>query len=223
MHLFIYIKYNWSKFYKTNLLIFSQENALTAEQRRQKAEPSRMESFFAVTKSLIIRALIIYFISSFFRKPATTVTDANNNNSNAPGPRAAINVFENGTIFDLYVYLSEEKTFTGFRDKNTLIWQEEGLIYGDWYGGPNGDGSKSFLHKFRPSKELQNNGSIYLHVYATKFGKSPDPESGELLYANNQMSYSRKMVNKYKKMKHQDTHNLLSGEKKVFIIIFHYF
>ena len=30
-------------------------------------QPTRLESFFALVKSLLLRAMIIYFISSFFR------------------------------------------------------------------------------------------------------------------------------------------------------------
>jgi hypothetical protein len=54
-----------------------------------------LESFFAFAKTLIIRGLIIYFITSFFRRPATV----------EPGPGGAVpskvpafNIFENGTV-----------------------------------------------------------------------------------------------------------------------------
>ncbi|PRD25552.1 UNVERIFIED_CONTAM: hypothetical protein NCL1_40595 [Trichonephila clavipes] len=40
---------------------------------------------------------------------------------------------------DLFVYLSEEEKLS-FK-KDSLIWYQPNIIYGDWYGGPNGDGT----------------------------------------------------------------------------------
>jgi len=76
---------------------------------------------------------------------------------------AATNLFENGTVFDLYVYLSEfeDNAKLNYHDID-LIWKQEGLIYGDWYSGPNGDGTYSLSMQFEPSKALQNNGSIFM-------------------------------------------------------------
>ena len=37
-------------------------------------QPQERASFFSVAKGLIVRALIIYFISSFFRRPQPTQT-----------------------------------------------------------------------------------------------------------------------------------------------------
>lgn len=177
--------------------------------QRRKPQPSRLESFFAITKSLIIRALIIYFISSFFRRP--------DNNSKSPHTTSdtrlqAVNIFSNGTLFDLSIYLSEFESFKRFDDPQSLIWFEEGLVYGDWYSGPNQDGSRVLEYSFVPSEHLKKNGSIYLHVYITKSGKSPNPKASKGIYASDYMSYSRKMLNKFKKIKYQKRHNLLTGE-----------
>jgi hypothetical protein len=44
----------------------------------------------------------------------------------------------------MYVYVSEDsfeiKDFTNER----LIWKQEGVIYGDWYGGPTNDGTYTY-------------------------------------------------------------------------------
>lgn len=182
------------------------------EEQRRKAQPSRLESFFAITKSLIIRALIIYFISSFFRRP--------DNNSKTPHAVSdarlqAVNIFPNGTLFDLSVYLSEFENFRQFDDPQSLIWFEEGLIYGDWHSGPSQDGSRILEYSFTPSERLKKNGTIYLHIYVTKSGKSPNPKAGKGTYANDYMSYSRKMLNKFKKIRYQKKHNLLTGKSTV--------
>lgn len=85
-------------------------------------------------------------------------------------------------------------------------------MYGDWYSGPNQDGSRILEYSFVPSERLKQNGSIYLHVYVTKSGKLPNPKAGKGIYAGDYMSYSRKMLNKFKKIKYQKRHNLLTGE-----------
>ena len=43
----------------------------------------------------------------------------------------------------MYVFLSENAHFTDFSKKSALFWFEEELQYGDWLGGPFGDGSFS--------------------------------------------------------------------------------
>lgn len=40
----------------------------------------------------------------------------------------------------MYVYVSEQEEFTDFNNEEALFWVEEGLVYGDWTSGPNGDG-----------------------------------------------------------------------------------
>ena len=39
------------------------------------------------------------------------------------------------------MFLSEDEFFSNYSDKDSLVWYQEGLKYGDWYGGPNSDGS----------------------------------------------------------------------------------
>lgn len=179
-------------------------------------QPGQLESFFAVTKSLIIRALVIYFITSFFRKPAPTAPTAVDDPTGvktavAAGVRPpAWNYFDNGTLFDLHVYVSEDFDDIQFNGRN-LVWFQEGLSYGDWYGGPSGDGTFTQAATITASEQLKNNGSIYLHVFVTKFGMSPDPMAGSA-YAGKELGYVRRLLNKFKKIKFTKTHNLLTGE-----------
>lgn len=98
-----------------------------------------------------------------------------------------------------------------FRDPSALVWFQEGLVYGDWTGGPNGDGTYEHTVTLTPSARLQNNGSIYLHVYVTRFGMSPNPGAGEA-YAGEELGYMRRLLNKFKKIRFTKTHNLLTGE-----------
>ncbi|XP_065095225.1 putative lipid scramblase CLPTM1 [Ochlerotatus camptorhynchus] len=185
-----------------------------AQVQGQAQQPSRLESFFAITKSLILRALVIYFISSFFRKPAP---DAPVNNQSAVGQSkiTAWNLFENGTMFDMHVYISEDAQYVDFNDPNSLIWLQEDLMYGDWYGGRDGDGIHTISTQIKASERLMNNGSIYLHTYVTRAGKSPNPAAGDD-YAGKYMGYATGMLSKYKKIKRVKTHNLLAGDKEKF-------
>uniref|UniRef100_A0A1Q3F8A7 Putative conserved plasma membrane protein n=1 Tax=Culex tarsalis TaxID=7177 RepID=A0A1Q3F8A7_CULTA len=189
-----------------------QAAAVDAAAQRQ---PSRMESFFAITKSLILRALVIYFISSFFRKPAPDAPVNQTGGGDAKSRITAWNLFDNGTMFDLHVYISEDPTAVNFSDPSAMVWLQEDLMYGDWYGGRDGDGIFTINTQIRASERLMNNGSIYLHTYVTRAGKSPNPDAGED-YAGKLMGYASGMLSKYKKIKRVKTHNLLAGEKEKF-------
>lgn len=177
-------------------------------------QPSRMESFFAITKSLILRALVIYFISSFFRKPAPDAP-VNQVGGDAKSRITAWNLFDNGTMFDLYVYVSDDPAVVNFSDPSALVWLQEDLMYGDWYGGRDGDGIFTINTQIKASERLMNNGSIFLHTYVTRAGKSPNPDAGED-FAGKYMGYASGMLSKYKKIKRVKTHNLLAGEKEKF-------
>lgn len=177
----------------------------------QQQQPSRMESFFAITKSLIIRALVIYFISSFFRRPAPTPDPTTQPGAPAAPRTTAWNYFENGVMFDLYVYVSEDYNFADFNRPEFLVWQQMGLVYGDWTSGRDKDGIYSHSTQIPATQRLQNNGSIYIHAYVVKSGQSPNPHDTEN-YAGRHVSYSRRMLNKFKRIKRSKTHNLITGE-----------
>lgn len=49
------------------------------------------------------------------------------------------NLFPNGTLMDLYVYVSEDEYRPDFTNPKELIWTQKNIIYGDWTGGPNKD------------------------------------------------------------------------------------
>jgi hypothetical protein len=57
-----------------------------------------------------------------------------------------------------------------------LVWRESGLEFGKWDGGTNGDSIYEKRIQIPASESVQNNGSIYLHTFVVKQGKSPDPK-----------------------------------------------
>ncbi|XP_059485713.1 putative lipid scramblase CLPTM1 [Neocloeon triangulifer] len=173
----------------------------------EQQQGSARESFMSVVKSMVMRGLVIYFVMSFFKKPQAPVGP-----SSQPSVVAspAVNIFENGTLMDLYMFLSENEHFSEFGDEKALVWSKQNLMYGDWTSGPEQDGSYSTSFSFPTSQKLRNNGSIFLHVYVTKAGRSPDPKSPK--YVGKDVAYAQRMMNRFKKRHYVKTHNLLTGE-----------
>ncbi|EDV57708.1 cleft lip and palate transmembrane protein 1 homolog [Drosophila erecta] len=191
----------------------AQNDDQNQQQQPPQNQPTRMESFFAMTKSLILRALIIYFVSSFFRRPAPDAAGKDKSVENAGPKITAWNYFENGTDFDLHVWLSEHPDEVNFQHKANLLWLQEDLTYGDWTSGVNGDGIYSHSLKLKASHHLMNNGSVYLHAFVTRSGMSPDPNS--LNYATNgHMGHQQHQLNKFKKLRVNRNYNLLASEKE---------
>ena len=116
-----------------------------------------------------MRGMVIYFVMSIFRRPSTPPPNSTDGGIATNLPKgAAVNLFTNGTLFDLYVFLSEDPEFVNFNDSQSLIWTKKDLVYGDWESGPNGDGTYTFDTKIDTTEALQNNGSIYLHSFVGK-------------------------------------------------------
>lgn len=101
-------------------------------------------------------------MSSFLRKPSSTPTDQPSVAGSSPRSSiAASNLFQNGTLFDLHVYLSEDLHSVNFSDTNSLLWYQEALIYGDWYSGRNGDGSITHHTNVRATEQLKVNFLVH--------------------------------------------------------------
>lgn len=128
----------------------------------------------------------------------------------------------------MYVYLSESEKFSQFNDPSALFWLEEELIYGDWTAGENSDGMLTHtasiaLSEVRLSashfmfvayifiqQNVQNNGSIFLHVFYVKAGDSPNPQDKER-YSRKLTVHRFKQLNRYKKRRFHTMKNLLTG------------
>lgn len=190
-----------------------EQGEAPAQQEPPARQPSQMESFFAITKSLIIRGLIIYFISSFFRRPQPTPEVAPGGVP-LPPKIPALNLFANGTSLEMYVFLSEDDVYPDFSNPHALIWKHENIVYGDWTAGPYEDGTFKLTTKFSTTQNLRNNGSIFLHVYFTQpssqFGDAPQSLKAKLNSENT--VHGIKQLNKYKRLKFRRTQNLLTGE-----------
>ncbi|CAN8022263.1 unnamed protein product [Ixodes persulcatus] len=169
-------------------------------------------SYWSVAKGLLVRAAIIYFMTSFFRSSPANQTATPGTTGAAPGtPAASSNLFPNGTVMDMHVYISEDSKFDQFNDPGSLVWKQTHIVYGDWQGGPNGDATYTTNTRFRASEAVKNNGTVFLHVYFVLSGYSPDPKAGKD-YSQTHTVYRKKQLNKYKKLRYKRTQNLLTGE-----------
>ncbi|XP_054710215.1 putative lipid scramblase CLPTM1 [Uloborus diversus] len=179
-----------------------------ANQQAPQSAPQQQQpqhSIWSILKGIVLRAVIIYFITSFFRRPQQP--------SNAPSTgmpsKTSMNLFPTGTVMDLYVYLSEDKKLS-FKEES-LIWMQPNIVYGDWYGGPNADGTYNFETEITATESMQRNSSIWLHSCVVKHGKSPNPRD-KRKYSRQDVVCKSKRMNKYKKIRYRRTHNLLTGE-----------
>jgi hypothetical protein len=181
---------------------------------REQYQPTPMEKFMAMAKSLLMRGMVIYFIMSMFRRPAATppatTTGADGVTVTAKG--AATNLFLNGTVMDLYIFVSEQQEFGDFNNSDALVWTKKGLEYGDWYSGPTGDAIYTHSVTFPAPEGVQRNGTIYMHAFVVKAGKSPDPSTGKGSFSKKWTLYKQFQLNKFKKKSYKKTTNLLTGE-----------
>ena len=198
-----------------NNYLFQEVLETQIAHEREQYQPTAMEKIMSMAKSLIMRGMVIYFVMTMFKRPTPSTTpDPNNPNAvTTQLPKgAASNLFMNGTVFDLYIFISEDPELINFNDTQSLIWMKDGLVYGDWYSGPDGDGTYTYSTQIEASEALQKNGSMYLHTFVVKTGKSPDPATGKGRFSKKWTMYKSRMMNKFKKKYYAKTANLLTGE-----------
>ena len=93
----------------------------------------------------------------------------------------------------------------------SLVWKQEGLKFGDWTAGPNSDSVFEFSTQLEASDRVQNNGSLYLHYFLVREGKSPDPGTGKGMFSKKWTAYKKQRLNKFMKRKYKKTANLITG------------
>merc|ERR1740137_281218 len=154
---------------------------------------------------------MMYFVMSIFKK-APAQQQAGTDGAVATVKSPATNMYENGMTFDLYVYLSEQEEFGDFEVAESLVWKMEGLSYGDWTMGQNSDSIFEHSTQFGISEAAQNNGSVYIHSFIVKEGKSPDPSAGKGVFSKKWTAYKTQKLNKFMKKSYKKTANLLTGQ-----------
>jgi len=173
-------------------------------------EESPAAKMMETIKSVGMRALIFYFVMQFFKKPATTPEGGTAVGKPVRAP--ASNLFSDGMSFDLYIYVSEQQEFEEFQIPDRLVWKKQGLVYGDWEQGPNQDSIFELNTQITTTDSVQNNGSLYIHTFLVREGKSPDPSAGKGQFSKKWTTYKSQRLNKFMKRKYKKTANLLTGQ-----------
>ncbi|OCT67779.1 cleft lip and palate transmembrane protein 1 homolog isoform X1 [Xenopus laevis] len=178
------------------------------QQNQQQQQQPPPPNAWQVIKGVLFRILIIWAISSWFRRGSTPQDPATPTGAPRPPSR---NLFPRDTLMDLHIYLSEKESFTEFNSTSAVFWEQRDLVYGDWSSGANRDGCYEQYSDIQVPEGVQNNGSFYIHVFLTKSGFHPDP-SQKALYRRLATLHTSRMLNKYKRRRFLKTKNLLTGE-----------
>lgn len=104
-----------------------------------------------MVKWILFRVVIVYVVFSHLRRPPPPQQPTDPKAAAGPSV-ASSNLFPKDTPLELYAYLSENEpvhfTFRSTDDERggggedpRLFWHIPEFVYGDWTGGPHGDGS----------------------------------------------------------------------------------
>ena len=175
------------------------------------------QSGWQIFQSVATRMIVMYFMMqamNYFRGkpvsvPSTTVDPKSGVPATGYGTNTPGNMFAKGTHFDFYVYIWELEHFDGFEDSRALYFLEKDIEYGDWTLGENQDGILTYSSNFELTPTMQNNGTIYMHVFFTETGRSPNPN--DKTYSKRRTFSTFKRLNKYMKKTYKTTKNLLTG------------
>uniref|UniRef100_A0A3Q3WVD0 CLPTM1 regulator of GABA type A receptor forward trafficking n=1 Tax=Mola mola TaxID=94237 RepID=A0A3Q3WVD0_MOLML len=180
-------------------------NAQDPQQQQQQQQQQAPNAWQVIKGVLFI--FIIWAISSWFRRGPSTPDPS----TPAGAPKVpSRNLFLKDTLMDLYVYVSQEEVFSDFNNTKDLFWFHRDMVYGDWTTGENGDGCYEHYKEMEIPEKVQQNGSLYMHVYFTKSGFYPDPKRKGQYRRLATVHATR--LNKFKRRKFLKTKNLLTGE-----------
>ncbi|CAH3040787.1 unnamed protein product [Porites lobata] len=177
------------------------QNGTAGNNEQQNGQPQQQQQQGSIWKGLLFRMFIFWMISNLFRGRQQS------SNTNTV---ASTNMFKTDQKIELWVYLAEEKHFTDFNNTEKLIWHEKELKYGNWTDGPLMDGTRLFSTTIQASEKVQNNGTLYIHVYITKSGRFPDPlhpKFNRVAVVNRSM-----LLTVFRKKRVHKTVNLLTGK-----------
>ncbi|VDP87753.1 unnamed protein product [Echinostoma caproni] len=193
-------------------MVASGDTSASASESTSGAQTPQINKW-GMLKAFAFRLLITYFVFSLFRRQPAQPPPGAPGTSSAPRALPSVNMFARGTQIELFTYLSEHQYFDEFDDSRRLFWHQPDLVYGDWTGGPHGDGSftKQGVIDCKQFRGLMNNGSLYLHVYVVRKGFTPNPSDGNR-YSAKYTVYKSKMLTRYKRRRLSRTVNLLTGQ-----------
>lgn len=195
----------------------NENTASNEEEPQPQAAPA--QSGWQIFKSVAGRMLFMYCamqaMNYFKSRPVGAPNQVQRSdpvsNSVAPHLGQPGNMFDKGTLFDMFIYISESEKFEEFENPKSLFWNMNDIEYGNWNFGENQDGIVEMRNQIELSERMKNNGSIYLHTYFTEAGRSPNPKDKDT-YSKRRTFSTFKRLNKYAKKVYKTTKNLLTGD-----------
>ncbi|KAK3817984.1 MAG: cleft lip and palate transmembrane protein 1-domain-containing protein [Linnemannia elongata] len=201
-----------------------QQNAAAGQAARNGQGEQRQEQTFTQTiMQILTRAMMAYAVMSFFnggfggrKEPVAPHPDSLVKTNSPDGlaqpfafnPPKAFPLWDDKTKADLFVYVSEDYEFNNFEDKNSLVWRSDDIELGDWTEDRVVDLS------IKPSKHVQNNGTLYAHIYFAKRDTPLSPTSKDFSLDNR--VYTRKPLTRYFKKKREfKVKKLVGGKQEV--------
>lgn len=180
--------------------------------QNQASEQRPRSTIFSTLKNLMFNMIIFYFISRYFLSGGQKSTNAPGKDSPIKS-QASQNLFGKGFKMDLYTYVSEDNFEPDFFNPKELKWVQKNIIYGEWDEGPNKDSTYWAEFDVDLSPKVQKNGSIWLHTYFVKSGFIPFEETRTAEnFSPIHTLHAKKQLNRFKKRRYRDTHNLITGE-----------
>ncbi|KAF9980921.1 hypothetical protein BGZ75_007812 [Mortierella antarctica] len=122
-----------------------------------------------------------------------------------PQPDKLFPLWRPQTKADMFVYISEEQDFQDFGNLNSLVWRSNDIELGDW------NEDRVVDLSIVPSKHVQNNGTLYAHIYFAKQPAVLDPTVKGFSVDNR--VYTRKMLTRYYNKKKEFKVKKLVGAK----------
>jgi len=181
----------------------------TAVEGAAAEEPAPQNTWKQMAWRFLTMYIMMSVIPALFKGKGATAPAEGGNIPIAAGH--ASNMWGPNTPIELYVFTSTDLEFN--QANASLIWYVDNLLMGEWYDGEEHDGKRSFEASVPATPELQNNGSLYLHIIAAKLGAQINPLHSE--YKKRDVVTVSKMWTRYKLKKAKTTANLLTGKTEV--------
>ncbi|KAF9359975.1 hypothetical protein BGX26_010903 [Mortierella sp. AD094] len=177
--------------------------------RNQRGQEQEKQTLTQTLSQMLMRAMLVYVVLNLFNggfggknkaaqpPPPPIVKGSNgvvqqvevNDHMAGPVPTKLYPLWEPNTKADLFVYVSEDYNFNDFNNQNSLVWRSNDIELGDW------NEDRVVDLSIVPSKHVQNNGTLYAHIYFARHPATLDPTSNGFSIDNR--VYVRKMLTRY--------------------------
>lgn len=162
-------------------------------------------------KGALFRMVFIYMVMNFMTGGKNQPQKATSQDGQAVAPGPNGNLFKPALNYDFDVFISSSNVPDFENDE--LIWHQTDLVFMKWDQGANGDSIFTLDYELDLNEKydyVRNNQSIYLHSFFYPTGTASDPSDDR--HQSAFTTRTTKQLNKVKKRKYQQTHNLLSGD-----------